>query len=460
MAFREQFVNRPVLSDPYVAATIIATPLTNSNTSVTASDLTYLPSTPQYRIRVENELMLVTAQTTPSAPNRDLTITRGIEGTTAVAHPTGSGLYVEWTALGLLNNPLALTTSGDMSYLDASLNQARLAIGANLSILGSNGTVPAWEAPTGTGSPVRGTAPTFTTSITVNGTATIGGTVADPFGTTPLNVQATNPSGNLIDIFAAGSGGSGGDPSVALFGARGTVASPAASQSGDKLGGMFFGGYGTSYNSTAAVNAYANQTFTGSAKGTYLVFGVTPDGSTSRVEALRVLGNGNIAIGNTAGSARLHAVSTTEQQRLGYDASNFSSDTISSVGSRTISVTGTNPSITLTPAGTGVVNLARTVLAAGAATAGAAPLKLTSGTNLTTAEAGALEYNGTNLFFTRTGTTRETVLVGVTGAAPSTSIGVGIVNYYGTSATNFLGDPVAWMLHTQGGTVYKIPLYT
>jgi len=49
-------------------------------------------------------------------------------------------------------------------------------------------------------------------------------------------------------------------------------------------------------------------------------------------------------------------------------------------------------------------------LAAGTATAGTAPLKFTSGTNLTTAEAGAMEYNGTNLFFTRAGTTREGVL--------------------------------------------------
>jgi len=39
-----------------------------------------------------------------------------------------------------------------------------------------------------------------------------------------------------------------------------------------------------------------------------------------------------------------------------------------------------------------------------------APLVLTSGTNNTTAQPGAIEYNGTNLFFTRTGTTREGVL--------------------------------------------------
>lgn len=100
-------------------------------------------------------------------------------------------------------------------------------------------------------------------------------------------------------------------------------------------------------------------------------------------------------------------------------------------------------------------------LLAGTATANTAPLKFTSGTNLTTAEAGAMEYNGTNLFFTRAGTVREYVDVSVPGvAAPGTSIGVGIVNYYGTAATNFLGDPNAWESVNYGGTVYKRPLYT
>ena len=47
-------------------------------------------------------------------------------------------------------------------------------------------------------------------------------------------------------------------------------------------------------------------------------------------------------------------------------------------------------------------------LKAGTATANTAPIKLTSGTNLTTPENGALEYDGTNLYFT-TGGVRKTV---------------------------------------------------
>lgn len=42
-----------------------------------------------------------------------------------------------------------------------------------------------------------------------------------------------------------------------------------------------------------------------------------------------------------------------------------------------------------------------------------APILLTSGTNLTSATAGAVEYDGTTLFFTRIGTTRESILTGL-----------------------------------------------
>lgn len=53
---------------------------------------------------------------------------------------------------------------------------------------------------------------------------------------------------------------------------------------------------------------------------------------------------------------------------------------------------------------------ARLHLGAGTATASTAPLKFTSGTNLGTAEAGAMEYNGTSLFFSPSTTRLRTVL--------------------------------------------------
>ena len=58
----------------------------------------------------------------------------------------------------------------------------------------------------------------------------------------------------------------------------------------------------------------------------------------------------------------------------------------------------------------------------GTATAGTAPIKLTSGTNLTSAENGAMEYDGTNLHFTRESTTRQQVAMYPTVATNATAI--------------------------------------
>lgn len=58
----------------------------------------------------------------------------------------------------------------------------------------------------------------------------------------------------------------------------------------------------------------------------------------------------------------------------------------------------------------GTASAANAWVTLGAGTTAIGPLKFTSGTNLTTAVAGVMEYNGTNLFFTRSGTTREGVL--------------------------------------------------
>jgi hypothetical protein len=77
---------------------------------------------------------------------------------------------------------------------------------------------------------------------------------------------------------------------------------------------------------------------------------------------------------------------------------------------------------------------ARLHISAGTSTAGTAPLKFTSGTNLTTAEAGAMEFNGTNLFFSPS-TTRHTVNHGLTGSAT--------LNFPSTNAQSSADDTIA-----------------
>ncbi len=161
---------------------------------------------------------------------------------------------------------------------------------------------------------------------------------------------------------------------------------------------------------------------------------------------------GNMSFGDTTDhTAKLAVIATTEQFRVLYDASNYMSTTISSTGSTTLALTGTTPRFTFS---NGIT------FPAGTATAGTAPLVLTSGTNLTSAIAGAMEYNGTNLFFSLS-TTRLSVWCGNdAAAAPGTSVLTAFTSYYGTGGTIALSAPNSWASVVIAGTTYKVPLYT
>lgn len=79
------------------------------------------------------------------------------------------------------------------------------------------------------------------------------------------------------------------------------------------------------------------------------VFSITNTGSANSLLVNDAVGDaspfvitadGNVGIGTTTVSAKLHSLSTTEQLRLGYDASNYSSFTVSSSGDITLDATG------------------------------------------------------------------------------------------------------------------------
>lgn len=135
-------------------------------------------------------------------------------------------------------------------------------------------------------------------------------------------------------------------------------------------------------------------------------------------------GSDNVGIGQSGG----RAISTGGQNTFiggsaGYtDGSNATPNNISNscaIGYQA-QVSASNSMclgsiITPVKVGIGVFTpTARMHLPAGTTAASSAPLKFTSGTNMTTAETGAMEYNGTNLLFTRSGTTRENVLMSST----------------------------------------------
>lgn len=100
-------------------------------------------------------------------------------------------------------------------------------------------------------------------------------------------------------------------------------------------------------------------------------------------------------------------------------------------------------------------------LPAGAAAANKAPLKFTSGTNLTAAEAGAVEWDGTNLFVTQTtGPTRKTVayttnfpnIAASTFEKAETGTDANVLTYTSGGADEFLNVQVATDVSAITGT--------
>ncbi len=120
------------------------------------------------------------------------------------------------------------------------------------------------------------------------------------------------------------------------------------------------------------------------------------DASNARLGFAKKTGDYPVIAAGSASPIKLGHWSTT-----GITPSEVGSGTFAA--NMTIDITGNVGIGTTSP--TGVLHLK-----AGTAAASTAPLKFTSGTNLTTAEAGAVEWDGTNLYITQTsGPTRKTI---------------------------------------------------
>lgn len=332
------------------------------------------------------------------------------------------------TAISATHGGTGQTTyaTGDTLYASAANTLSKLTVGSTGNILTVAGGVPTWAPPAtgGTVTSVGLSAPAFLTvggspvtgsgtlALTLSGTAlpvTSGGTgntgytagsvifsdgtnlaqdnaklfwdntnfrlgIGTAIPGAPLTISLNTStlqapsSGTLLHL--SNDNGTGGRLLVDGYGTNGlvtfrradtTAAAPSAVQLNEALGLFNFVGYGTNAYSASRANfaALAAENWTNSAQGTYMQFSTTAAGGTTTNEKMRISDAGNIGIGTTTPSAYLN-------------------------------------------------------IKAGTATAGTSPLKFTAGVSLTLVEAGAMEYDGTFLYFTP-GATRLNLIPMTTG---------------------------------------------
>lgn len=219
-------------------------------------------------------------------------------------------------------------------------------------------------ANTGTGSNVLADTPTITTLLKVSATTGSAALPSTISAATLVQLGAADSGSTAIELF-----GWAGAPTFIGRRAGGTVASPSATPDDvniTRLAGFGYdsGGYTTVTN--AHISLMSNEAWTSGGHGTRIVFATTTNGTTTAAERWRIDDSGNFSNKTSSISAYIH-------------------------------------------------------LKAGVATASGAPLKFDSGTNLTSAESGAVEWDGTKLYITQSsGPTRRIVVLADT-AATATS---------------------------------------
>ena len=147
--------------------------------------------------------------------------------------------------------------------------------------------------------------PTFS-GLTINGSG--------------INISSNN---NFEPQVALTHGGAtaGSAPYFIAQRARGTYLSPTIVSSGDTLGQLYFAGHdGTTYRQAAIIRAVVDGTPGASDMPTSLVFLVTPDGSGTSVERMRIDPNGEVGIGTSAPAAKLHVAGASETTAAPTDA--------------------------------------------------------------------------------------------------------------------------------------------
>ena len=222
------------------------------------------------------------------------------------------------------------------------------------------------------------------TLLDVNGTATA--TTFSGAGQFSTLSAFSTVSGTGFSTYLASPPAIGGTTASTV---RGTTITATTAFSGPLNGTV-----GATTPSTGAFTTLsASSTVSGTGFSTYLASPPAIGGTTASTV------RGTTITATTAFSGPLNGTVGATTPSTGAFTTLSASSTVSGTGFSTYLASPPAIGGTAAAAGTFTTVTGRLTPSAGTATAGTAPLKFASGTNLTTAEAGAMEYDGENLYF-------------------------------------------------------------
>lgn len=140
--------------------------------------------------------------------------------------------------------------------------------------------------------------------MAVTDTGAIGSGTSTP-SVAVQTVGATPATTQIMSQFTGTTTASGGGGIVAYH----NNAAGALPNSGDRLGYILFGGYdGTTPRNAAGVTARTEGAWSSTSTPAFFSFETTPAGSLTRLERMRVTGDGNVGIGTTTPTQKLNIV--------------------------------------------------------------------------------------------------------------------------------------------------------
>jgi len=218
------------------------------------------------------------------------TFVTGASGTTddSTLEVNGAG-RLQVKALGIGTASLAASAVTTAKIADLNVTVGKLSTGA-----------PSWDS---------------SSNLTVSGNLAV--SAADAGKTIGVtNTSSTSAKFPIIQTINY-AGGYAGYGIFGCYHANGTSSSPTATASGDLLGSFAFNGYnGSSFQTTAAIQAAATETHSGSVEGTSLLFRATTTGSTSSTIMMN-LTDGALAIGQSSTAADASAILELESTTKG-----------------------------------------------------------------------------------------------------------------------------------------------